>query len=274
MTYDEKLSVIEENLRTAIGYSRKSEAVRRGALFELAQAVIEIAGDSDDILPAAGKVLSGADRAELAEFSLCVSKYYENTPSLFPAPETAELPGTVMIPEIARLEQALGEFSRRGISLTVEYGDSFAACAEDVEFGRSGYVLLPLMDPEEGRLGSFDRLRERYGLKIHAVCSILQDDGSTFSYQLCGLGFPGRSVIAQNRLSIRSEVTGDGLAYLSAVSVFGAEIISSDLRRAGDKCALSALFDVGGLHKKNLWGLLMYLSAGADVEIDGYYAEI
>ena len=58
------------------------------------------------------------------------------------------------------------------------YTHSFPAACEEVYNGICEYCLLPLENTSEGRLNSFTRLIDRFGLKIAATCSVSAADGS------------------------------------------------------------------------------------------------
>lgn len=271
MTNDEKLAVIAGNLRIARELADKHESFLSGAVFELVMLALECDG-IEDALSMARLVIPREDRATLAYFCRCYCRYASDLPEPFPSPEISEMSDTVSIPEISKLDNALDELRDNGIVLKRVYGDSFSACAESVEYGHSGYALMPMIDPVEGRLRSFDRLRERFGLKIHRVLSI-RDDGGMYSYQLCAIGFPDLGDGDITRISFTADVSCAPMAYLDGVRVFGANVISAETA-SGDVSRVCAVLDVDGLSENDLAGLMMYLGKDADLTIDGCYAEI
>ncbi len=272
MTNDEKLAVIAGNLRAADEYMQKYTGYVSGAAFELAS--IALGSDSaEDALAVARLVIPADDRTVLAHFCRCYCRYAADVPEPVTELEFYGPENTVMIPEIARLEDVVGEFRMHGIELECLYGDSFSSCAESVEYGHSGYTLMPMTDPVDGRLRSFDRLRERFGLKIHRVLNTRGDDGGIYSYQLCALGFPDLSDESITRLSFAADVTCSPETYLEGVRVFGTSTLSAEIGY-GDVSHVSAVLDVKGLCKKDISGLMMYLGRDADLTVDGYYAEI
>jgi hypothetical protein len=163
--------------------------------------------------------------------------------------------------------------AKKGIHLDRHYGDSFSSCAEEVEYGHVGYVLMPLSDPKEGRLRSFERLREEYGLRVHCVVNIPSDDSGDYSYQLCALGFPDIHSVGATRLAFTSHTRSDVTDYLGAVSCFGASVLSADMT-VGDISRVRAVLDIGKIDITALNGLCMYLGIGAELSVDGVYAEI
>lgn len=268
MTYDEKLAIIAGNLRDAAKLSDDSVAYVSGTLLELAEIAIE--SGTDDALSLARLVLSEDDREIVASFCKTYFKYKTELPVLFPQPETAELQNTVIIPEIGRLEEAVGFLNDNGFELDIAYGDSFSACAEDVLYGHSRYVLMPMSDPIEGRLYSFDRLREKYGFKIHAVVNITFDEGGVYAYKLCALGFPEMTDRVPEKLYFTADTTADTIEYLRGISVFGVRVLT--LQTEGSR--IKAALDCTGLGIRDFLGLMMYLSYGADLTVDGCYNEI
>ena len=271
MTNDEKLAVIAGNLRMIDELSDKREDLLSGTVFELVSLALEC-DSADDALAMARLVIPHDDREAIARFCQCYCRYSTEMPYSFPMPESSDVADTVAIPEIAKLENAIAELKAHGVSLELVYGDSFSSCAESVEYGHVGYALMPMSDPVEGRLRSFDRLRERFGLKIHRVLSI-RDDGGMYSYQLCGIGFPDSHDGAVARVSFTADVNCSPMAYLDGVRVFGADVISSETL-SGDVSRVCAVLDVDGICETDLTGLMMYLRWDADLTIDGCYAEI
>lgn len=269
MTNDEKLAIIAGNLKDAKHLSDKSDAYLAGALFELASIALKC-DTPEEALCLSRLVIPCDDRELFARFCRAYYTYRDDVPGVFPQPETAELPNTVIIPEIARLEEAVKVLQENGMSLNVAYGDSFAASADDALYGHSRYVLMPMSDPVEGRLGSFDRLREKYGLKIHAVVNIPAEDGRPYSYQLCAFGFPDISGFVPERLSFSADTDIDPLSYVSGAKVFGVRIVS--LQITGSR--IYAVFNLEGIDERMFAGLMMYLSDGADVTVDGCYNEL
>jgi len=270
MTHDEKLAIISGNLRGALSDTTRSSDICTGTLFELAEIAVAM-GDGDSAVDTAKLVIPDGNRRMLAEFCRLYSKYGGEIKSPFLVSEVSDS-HTVMIPEIAKLEDAVAYLNRKGLSLEIGFGDSFSACAEDVEYGYARYVLMPIGDPVEGRLRSFDRLRDRYGLKIHCTVNIPSDDSGEYSYQLCALGFPDRSVMPPSRLSFSADIRSDMLQYLDAVKCFDASLISAEID-VNKVSRVRAVADISGRDETSLCGLCMYLGTDADLTVDGCYAE-
>lgn len=274
MTADEKLAVIAGNLRAAERMRNDADAFMCGAAFELAALVGT--PDGAELPELVRLVMPTEDRAMLAKLCLCCCKYRRASPSVFFQPETAEEPNTVIIPEIARLGDALRIMEASGFRLNVRYGDSFASCAEDVKYGHSRYTLMPMRDPFEGRLSSFERLRDSQGLKIHCAVNVPSEDGKSFVYQLCALGFPDCSEKPPERLSVDSDVSISPADYLDGARLLGAELVSVELESGGTSGVshVRAVLSTDGMDKETFSALLMYLNIGADYTINGCYAEI
>ncbi len=269
MTRDEKLAVIAGNIREGVTGGERTRGFLEGNLYELAL----IAGESDG-LDTARLILPENKPQILALFCRIYYKYYGNQGRVFPQPESAERLHAVAIPEIARLNEALSVLALHGIRLEREYGDSFASCAEDVEYGNSRYVLMPYEDPEEGRLRSFEKLRDRYGLKIHCVLYVSDGSGKEYAYQLCGLGFPDESTFPPTRLSVAAETEYDPIQFLRGVESFGISVLSAEFERKNSTAIIKAVLSTALADEASIGGLLMYLNAAADLTINGAYAEI
>lgn len=273
MTRDEKLAVIAGNLRDCLCGGERINSFLEGNLYELA-VIAEESSDSQRILDTAALVLPDGNMKMLAAFCRIYNSYYGDAAEFFRQADYAEHSNAVAIPEIPKLKEAIDILGLYGISLELEYGDTFTSCAEDVGYGNSGYLLMPYSDPSEGRLRSFDKLRSKYGLKIHSVLYISDETGSEYAYQLCGLGFSEDMPIPVTRMSFSAETKKDPVKYLHAVEAFDTEIISAELERNGDSARIKAVLSIEHTDKKTLGGMFMYLNSVADITIDGVYAEI
>lgn len=67
---------------------------------------------------------------------------------------------------------AYEQFSRLLSNPKASYSHSFPLVCEDVYNGVSEYCILPIENSAEGRLHSFTRFIEEYGLKITATCNV------------------------------------------------------------------------------------------------------
>lgn len=272
MTRDEKLAVIAGDLRSLAELNHRKDDLTAGVLYELSQITAD-AEDSSGAVDAAKLVLPHGDPVLLAEFCRLYGKYQPHKlPPLrmADAPENAD---TVAIPEIGRLGDAVDILRQYGYEFTAEYGDSFASCAEDVEYGNSGYVLMPIYDPREGRVRSFDKLRRKCGLKIHCVLYVSDEDGGEYGYQLCGLGYPDDSLFPHQRILLEAETLYDTLDLLKGVLVFGSGILTAETYK-GNVNTVTAVLDTENMSESSIRCLLMYLNAAADITIEGFYAEI
>lgn len=272
MTPDEKLAVIAGNLRKAVTDGGITDGIVTGTLYELAELVAELS-DNTDAAELARLVIPDDSPVMLARFCKLYAKYHGERLPPIRGEEPSDKNDTVAIPEIGRLVDAVQVLRENGIGLSVEYGDSFASCAEDVEYGNSKYVLMPAYDPEEGRIRSFDKLRQRYGLKIHCTVYVPAGEVGEHGYQLCGLGIPERSVFPHHRLHFTAETRHDPLRFLEGVRTFGADPVSAELQ-LGAVNTVTAVLDTGRLCDFDMRGLLMYMNAAADITIDGCYAEL
>lgn len=272
MTADEKLAGIAATLRFASSLEEKGTLVKRGGILEL---VLMVGADVDgeELYGTVRSVIPEGDCCGTAYFCELYCKYFEkDSPPFMGDTFTAELPSTVTVPEIQRITTALSQLSIPETELLWEYGESFSACAADVESGRCRYVLLPMTSPEEGRLYSFDHLRRRYGLSVHGVLNINVPGDGVYGYQLCAVGYPCDTSL-RSRLSFTADLKGDGVDFLSATKVFGAAVLSCDVAAGRENTVLSCVLDVGALSYKDTAALYMYLTMCADVMIDGYYNE-
>ncbi|MBQ7826689.1 MAG: hypothetical protein IJ386_00305 [Clostridia bacterium] len=273
MTADEKLAVIAGNLRNAAADSSRADDIVRGTLYELA----ELAASLEDHTGAAdtARLVIPDDSPEmLAQFCKLYAKYYGDRLSPIRGEEPSDKSDTVAIPEIARLTDTVRVLCENGIELSAEYGDSFASCAEDVEYGNSRYVLMPVFDPEEGRIRSFDKLRVRYGLKIHCILYVPGDNGGEYGYQLCGLGLPDDSVFPHHRVLFTAETKHDPLKFIDGILLLGAKLASAEIGVGDGVNTVTAVLNTERLGDYDMRGLLMYMNSAADITIDGCYAEI
>ena len=272
MTVDEKLAVIAGNLREYRDGRDRTDAFLYGNLYELVSVTAESDGVSspEEI---ARLIIPDDDPLVMAHFCRLYQKYHFDGRSPFRSPETAEKENGVAMPEITRLDEVIAILTDNGIFLSSEYGDSFASCVEDVQFGNCRYALLPYSDPEEGRLRSFDKMRERYGLKIHCIVYTTDDDGKKYGYQLCGLGVCDKNIFSPAGMQITAETKYQPIDFVRGISVFGVSVLESNIS-CSDIGRVSARIDISDADDTDISGLFMYLNAGADVTIDGVYAEI
>lgn len=272
MTVDEKLAVIAGNLREYRDGVSRAESFLYGNLYEL----VSVAAESDGVVSPqemARLVIPDDDPLTMAHFCRLYQKYHFDDRSPFRNPETAEKESSIAMPEMTRLDEIVSILAENGIVLSSEYGDSFTSCVEDVQFGNCRYALLPYSDPEEGRLRSFDRMRDKHGLKIHCIVYTTDEDGKKYGYQLCGLGICDRTVFSPTGMQISAETKYPPNDFVRGMSVFGVSILEATVS-CGDTGRVSARIDISDVGDADISGLFMYLNAGADLVIDGVYAEI
>ncbi len=79
-------------------------------------------------------------------------------------------------------------FSREVKGMTAAYNRGYAAACEDVYYGRSGYVILPLYSASGGRLATFGSLLTKYDLTVAMACLVASEEGEDVIYALCRRG--------------------------------------------------------------------------------------
>lgn len=117
-------------------------------------------------------------------------------------------------------DKAYRVFSSKIRGLTAAYYQSYAAACEEVYYGRSAYVILPVYNSSDGKLISFKRMLTKYDLKISAACMIDMDEDSTVQYVLARKGL----VFDSPEFFDAAVVLPDGVspgAFLTACEVFG-----------------------------------------------------
>ena len=273
MTVDEKLAVIAGNLRQYERDTGYVSDVLMGNLYELVRIAAET-GDDLSSLDIARLVIPRDKVFLFSHFCRIYKKYYGGDDSPFQDHETVEKPNVIVMPEMARLDLVVGALNEAGFAFEAEYIDSFSLCCEDVQMGNCRYALLPYSDPGEGRLHSFDKMREKYGLKVHFSVFVTDDDGREYGYRLCGLGIPDKTLCTPTRIMITADTSYPPIEYLRAIEVFGANVRSASFDPSENGNRISCDISIAGLDDSVISGLLMYLASDTDLTIDGVYAEI
>jgi len=102
--------------------------------------------------------------------------------------EVSEDAGRAVYLKSLSADRAYRTFSSRLDGLTAAYSQSYAASCEEVYYGRSLYVILPIYNSGDGSLLTFRRMLGKYDLKITWVCSVEMDEGDFVLYALARKG--------------------------------------------------------------------------------------
>lgn len=273
MTVDEKLAVIAGNLRRCVTDERCASDIAEGNLLELVRIAAETGTDSS-ALAMARLVVPGGNAVMYAQFCRIYKKYCGGDESPLRSHETAEKPWCIAMPEMERFAAVTDVLGEAGLHFEAEYIDSFSSCCEDVELGNCRYVLLPYSDPAEGRLNSFDKMREWYGLKVHFTIYAADAEGREYGYRLCGLGLHDKTLCAPTAITFTADTKYSPVEYLRGIEVFGATVRHAEFDFADSGIRVRCDTDITELDDVALDGLIMYLGTDTDLTIDGVYAEI
>ena len=176
MTGDEKLAVIAGNLREATQIGERSKCLAEGVLFELA-AVAADCDDEQSALDLARLVISEDQRMLLADFCRLYHKYVGKDEDILSGTDmdAAEQRSSVIIPEIARLDEALLLLSENGIDLRFDPRHIVAPLAQ------------PLRGTPEAHLrGQIEQKHRITGLQpqLDGAVVVAVDDPAFFRKQL------------------------------------------------------------------------------------------
>lgn len=196
--------------------------------------------------------------------------------SLFPSDEqeAAEEIGKTVYMQNVYGDRAYRHFSSEIPGLRGAYSVGYASACEEVYYGRSNYVILPIYHSKDGSLITFRRMLTKYDLKITSACPVETDDGDVVLYVLAQKGLsdtPGDYMDM-------SFVPPDGSTaaqFLSLCELFGLQLRimnSVPLEYASDtmgKHEISATFLCSGA---NLISFALFLTAShTRYDIEGIY---
>ncbi len=87
-------------------------------------------------------------------------------------------------------DRAFRRFSSAIHGLKSVHSASYAAACEEVYYGRSSHVILPVYQSRDGFLITFRRMLKKYDLKITAACAVETDEGDAVLYGLAKKELP------------------------------------------------------------------------------------
>lgn len=259
------IDIITRGLSDASEDFSRSETVKKGYIKELARlCVLEAGAAVDELFSADGcgssvsseplktaiKIVgNGASGGFFARF---LSETYENrfgeigNDALF-AEEDSAMPSASFVSG-SGADAAFESFARRFRLSAVHTGRIASAC-DAVLDGDAGYCIIPVMSAKDGRLRSFYRMIDVYGLKISATVTV-ESVESTMRYALCKRN---SRPISKTPSRMEFSVPCDGKNALSLAKAAEAlghgllEVSSSPSERDGE--IFSFTFSLGGTYK-------------------------
>ncbi len=121
-------------------------------------------------------------------------------------------------------DRAYRVFSALHGKMTAAYSTGYVPACEEVYYGRSAYVILPLYSSTDGRPITFHRMLAKYELTIASACLVEPEDGEAVVYGLAKRGRPN----AEGEVLDVSVALPDGVgaaSYFSACEAFGFRLI-------------------------------------------------
>ncbi len=266
------IEVILRGLSDANEEKIRSETVKKGYIKELARLIFaegsETVGElfsadgyggqpiSDSFFSALSVIEEGEDRGIFAKLltGLYESRIHEvSDTELFPEPDTAAMSAAFVSGSGA--DAAFDSFAHVFRLSAVHTGRISSAC-DAVLDGDAGFCILPVVSGRDGRLRSFYRMIDVYGLKISATVTV-ESSENVMRYALCKLNSRPLSG-TPSRIEFSLPTDGNGaLAVSAAATALGHslfEISSFPSERDGD--IFSFTFDVRGEYKS----FLLYLN--------------
>lgn len=173
-------------------------------------------------------------------------------------------------------DEAFGRFWEALGGARVSYVSDFSAVCESVYNGSTEYGILPIESSEEGRLGNFARLIDRYDLKITATCDVRVGDGRITRFALLRrtptvLPTPSpRPRYFEGRCEMKEHLDVQDL--LEAARICGLKTERADLKRSEDG-GKQTLHVTLSADKGDLPAFLLYLAMEVpSFHTVGYYA--
>jgi len=207
MAEERDLQVLSDNIRLADERKREWDVLLGGQFREAVLLHAEALPRRADISPvrdaaALFEAAAGSSRELCSpEFAMFCREYADcfrkrvNLKSVLAGEETEQPaePGKTAYLKNAFTDKAYRIFSSKIRGLTAAYYQGYAAACEEVYYGRSAYVILPIYNSTDGRLISFKRMLAKYDLKIAAACMIDMDEDSAVMYALAKKGLSSES---------------------------------------------------------------------------------
>ncbi len=177
----------EELLQILLGQYREALTVYEGLLQRS-----ELSSPSDEAAWLFRKIY-GDHHLCSAEFALFCLAFGEKFPHRLDSLQSLLREEEQESPEetgkTAYLQNIYGDYAFRRFSsvfreLKPMYSTSYASACEEVYYGRSSYVILPIYHSRDGYLITFRRMLRKYDLKLTSVCSVETDEGDIVLYGL------------------------------------------------------------------------------------------
>lgn len=179
------------------------------------------------------------------------------------APFPTEKEKTVAFLRNGQASRAFECFAKHLGGVSAVYENNFLNACESVYSDQATYAIIPIYNTADGRLGSFYRQIEKYGLSIVLTCDIDSDDGentTTFALLYKAPLYPE----TEGEPLYECKITFDDLNMLAditdAASYYGADIRSIDalpMIFSGRANTFSIVF---GLQNANVNGFFSYLA--------------
>lgn len=173
-------------------------------------------------------------------------------------------------------DEAFGCFSEALGGARVLYVSDFTEVCENIYNGLSEYGILPIESSEEGRLGNFARLIDRYDLKITATCDVRigRERMTRFALLRRSIALLQKDSARPMYLEGSCTLTGYPAAQdlLEAARICGLKTERADLKRSedGSRQTLHVTLSTDG---GDLPAYLLYLAMEAPAfHTVGYYA--
>ena len=180
--------------------------------------------------------------------------------------------GRVAYVKNRRNDDAYLAFAKSIKGARAEYVSSFQDACEAAADGGCEYCIIPIENDADGKLYSFYRLLDRYGLKIHEITRASSEDGTQgIVFALVSASIKPYLRGKENK-RFEFSVVGEGADFvcdvLSAVSAIGARLYSvATLPVRYDEKSCRCYFSAD-VEPKQLLPLALYLS----LEFHGYTA--
>ena len=159
--------------------------------------------------------------------------------------------------------RAFERFAKLLDGVSAVYENNFLNACESVYTGHATFAIIPIHSTADGRLNSFYRQLEKYGLSIVMTCEIDSDDGentTTFALVYKDLLFEDMS----GEPVYECKITFDDLNMVAdiadAAAYYGAELYAMEALPILFSGRTNAFSIVLGLRNANLGGLFCYLA--------------
>ena len=193
MTFENKQSILAENLKQFNKRLSLAKRQKEITVTELAMLYCEAFDDTDDVLSVLSLIGNELSASEEIIFlsELCRSPLSSKLKDILfigsSEPTSAGAHSKISYLKNKYNDMAFDYFSRSVSNAKPDYASSFTECCENVFDGRCEFCILPIMNSSDGRLMSFYSLLDRYELKICEIIDIDNDSApSTLRYARVG----------------------------------------------------------------------------------------